>query len=183
MKYIGNYGSWIPTGLIEYLDTKEGESVPLWNEEKYSSHPELEKYRELARPGYSQGNHCYQRFIHNSEDMKDFPKFDLPEFPEKRKQGFWWIVKLRPGQMQFIHVDQYLYGAINPLKYSMFLQDWQPGHIFVYGDKMISNYKAGDVYDWRDSMIEHGAVNIGFNNRYTLQISFDDGMYWPDKLK
>lgn len=181
MKFIKNYKDWIPPGLIESLDSHPGDSIPIWNEEKLSSHPELYKYRELARPGYSNGTQAYQRFTRLTDGCKEF-NLQLPDFPEKRKDSFWWVVKLNPGQMQFLHVDHYLYGAVNTVRYSMFLKDWEPGHIFVYDDKILTNYKAGDVYEWDDNMVEHGVVNIGFTNRYTIQIALYDDMYWPPTL-
>ena len=76
--------------------------------------------------------------------------------------------------MQAMHIDPHLVEVANPVRYTMFLQDWEPGHIFVYDDQMLSNYKAGDLYEWSDPMIVHGVVNIGFNNRYTLQITMHD---------
>jgi hypothetical protein len=56
----------------------------------------------------------------------------------------------------------------------MFLQDWEPGHIFVYDDKIAANYKAGDMFEWSDPMTIHGPANIGYNTRYTLQITLFD---------
>lgn len=180
MKYVGNYADWIPEGLIEYLDSHEGVTVPIWDEKKLSSHPDLIKYRELARPGWSNGDHVYRRFIQS--DMPDFP-LELPEMPKVRKNVFWWIVKLKPGDMQNIHIDQFLCDAVNPVRYSMFLQDHTIGHTFVYEDKMIGGYKAGDLYEWTDPMVEHGAINLGFTNRYTIQISCHDATNWADDLK
>lgn len=180
MKYVGNFKEWIPDGLIEYLDSQEGVPVPIWDEKKLSSHPDLIKYRELARPGYENGDQVYHRFI-----QQDMPDMQLPplDLPKKRKNTFWWIVKLKPGEMQNIHIDQFLCDAENPVRYSMFLQDWTLGHTFVYEDKMIGGYKAGDLYEWTDPMVEHGAINLGFNNRYTMQISCHDATNWPKDLK
>ena len=56
----------------------------------------------------------------------------------------------------------------------MFLQDWEPGHIFAYDDKMLSNYKAGDLYEWSDPECVHGPTNIGYTPRLTLQITLHD---------
>jgi hypothetical protein len=56
----------------------------------------------------------------------------------------------------------------------MFLEDWKPGHVFIWEDQYISNYKAGDLYKWYDPMMYHGVVNIGHETRYTLQITTHD---------
>ncbi len=73
-----------------------------------------------------------------------------------------------------MHIDPQLTEVSNPVRYTMFLQDWEPGHIFVYDDKIAVNYKAGDMFEWSDPMIVHGPANIGYNTRYTLQITMYD---------
>jgi hypothetical protein len=173
MKYIGNYKDWITDALMNHLRTRTGETRPVWQPERWQGHPELDKFREWVRPGYAHTNHNFQQFNPNCEDMQGY-KIVLPDFPEKRNQCQWWFIKLLPGQMQPMHIDPHLVEVTNPVRYTMFLEDFQPGHIFVYDDKMFSNYKAGDVYEWSDPMIVHGVVNIGFNTRYTLQVTYHD---------
>jgi hypothetical protein len=173
MKYIGNYKSWITPDLLNHLETHHGDVSYVWQPDRWQGHPLLDQFRELARPGYAHKNHDFQQFNHNSKDMKDFPIL-LPAFPETRKHCFWWFVKLLPGQMQAMHVDPHLVEVTNPVRYTMFLKDFEPGHIFVYDNKMISDYTAGDVYEWSDPMIVHGVVNIGYNIRYTLQVTMHD---------
>jgi hypothetical protein len=50
-------------------------------------------------------------------------------------------------------------------------QDYKPGHIFMYENQVITNYKAGDVWEYTDSGALHGAANIGHTPRIVLQIS------------
>lgn len=173
MKYINNYSSWITPELLNHLITHTGDITPVWQPDRWTGHPLLEEYREMARPVYSQNTPLFQQFNAKSKDMQEFD-IVLPEFPEQRKYCHWWFVKLLPGQMQAMHIDPHLIEVKNPVRYTMFLEDFQPGHIFVYDDKMISNYKAGDVYEWSDPMMVHGVVNIGYNNRYTLQVTMHD---------
>jgi len=173
MKYIGNYRDWITDELMNHLRTRDGDTAYVWQPNRWQGHPLLDKFRELARPGYAHKNHDFQQFNRNSIDMQGF-EIVLPDLPEKRNRCFWWFVKLLPGQMQAMHIDPHLVEVDNPVRYTMFLQDFEPGHIFVYDDKMLSNYKAGDVYEWSDPMIVHGVVNIGYNTRYTLQITAHD---------
>jgi len=173
MKLIDNYVSWITPELMKHLRTCTGDTTPVWQPDRWQGHPLLDQYREKARPGYSHKDHNFQQFNAKSKDMQGFD-IVLPLFPEQRKQCHWWFVKLLPGQMQAMHIDPHLVDVENPVRYTMFLEDFQPGHIFVYDDKMISNYKAGDVYEWSDPMIVHGVVNIGYNTRYTLQVTMHD---------
>ena len=60
------------------------------------------------------------------------------------------------------------------IRYTVYLQDWEPGHVFVYSDKTNANYKKGDIYEWSDPELLHGVVNLSFNPRYTLQITTHD---------
>ena len=173
MNYIGNYADWITPELMNHLQTHTGDNTPVWQPDRWQGHPLLDQFREMARPGFSHKNHDFHQFNNKSKDMEGF-NVVLPDLPETRTHCFWWFVKLLPGQMQAMHIDPHLVEVKNPVRYTMFLQDFEPGHIFVYDDKMISNYKAGDVYEWSDPMIVHGVVNIGYNTRYTLQVTMHD---------
>lgn len=173
MRYIGNYKDWITTELMNHLQTHEGDLRNVWQPERWQGHPELDRFRELCRPGYSDGRGKFHQFNLMSPDMKDFP-IVLPELPEKRNRIFWWFVKLNPGEMQAMHIDPHLVDVKNPVRYTMYLQDYIPGHIFIWDDKISANYKAGDLYEWSDPMIVHGCVNISFEARYTLQITMHD---------
>lgn len=172
MKYIGNYASWITPELMDHLQNNDGDHVPVWQPDRWQGHPILDEYRKKAIC-YSKNSPMFHQFNSNTKDMQSF-KVELPKLPESREHTFWWFVKLYPGEMQAMHIDPHLVEVKNPVRYTMFLQDWEPGHIFVYDDKILSNYKSGDVYEWSDPMIVHGVTNIGYNNRYTLQITMHD---------
>ena len=173
MKLIDNYNSWITNELMTHLEECSGDTVPVWQPDRWKGHPMLDEARERARFGYSNNKHNFQQFNSGSKDMQDF-QFQLPEIPNDDRKKLWWFIKLLPGQMQTMHFDPHLIECANPKRYTMFLQDWQPGHIFTWGDKMLSNYKAGDLYEWTDPMCYHGVVNIGYETRYTLQITTID---------
>jgi hypothetical protein len=173
MEYIGNYKDWITPELLNHLKTHDGDTTPVWQPDRWKGHPLLDEFRELARPGFEHKDHNFQQFNAGSKDMKDF-KFQLPDLPKKGDNQRWWFIKLLPGQMQAMHIDPHLVEVKNPVRYTMFLEDYHPGHIFVWDDKMASNYKAGDVFEWSDPMIVHGCVNISFQTRYTMQITMFD---------
>lgn len=172
MKFIQNYADWITDDLMNHLQTHDGDHIPVWQPERWQGHPLLDEFREKAIC-YSKNSPMFHQFNRNSKDMKNFV-VNLPALPENRKNLFWWFVKLLPGEMQAMHIDPHLVEVSNPVRYTMFLQDYEPGHIFVYENKMISDYRAGDMYEWSDPMIVHGVVNIGYNTRYTLQITMHD---------
>jgi len=174
MKYIDNFLDWInEQHIIEHLSSCQGDKTPVWQPNRWQGNPILEKFTEMARPGYSNNKFFFHQMNPTSREMQDF-KFTLPNVPEQRSNVSWWFVMLYPGEFQAMHIAPQLTEVINPVRYTMFLQDWEPGHIFVYDDKYISNYKAGDMFEWSDSMTVHGPANIGYNTRYTLQITMYD---------
>lgn len=173
MQYIGNYKWWVTDKLMNHLATHDGDARPVWQPERWQGHPILDTFREMCRKGYSTKNYTFQQFNTNTADMKNF-EINLPDLPAKRKHCHWWFIKLLPGQMQPMHIDPHLVDVKNPVRYTLFLEDYHPGHIFVWDDKIASNYKSGDLYEWSDPMIVHGCVNISYNTRYTLQITMHD---------
>ena len=177
MKYIGNYKEWITPELMKHLETHEGDLRNVWQPERWQGHPELDKYRTLAEPGYSEGKSIFHQFNQMSSDMQGLT-ITLPVLPEQRRKTFWWFVKLNPGEMQAMHIDPHLVEVANPVRYTMYLQDYEPGHVFIYQDegedKLMTNYKAGDLYEWSEPFNVHGVVNIGYNTRYSLQITMHD---------
>ena len=171
MKFIGNFKSWIEEhGIMEHLTSCQGDSTPVWQPDRWSGNPILESFKEKARPGYSNNKFFFHQMNPKSKEMQNFD-FSLPNVPKKRSKVNWWFVMLYPGEFQAMHVDPQLTEVKDFVRYTMFLQDWEPGHVFVWDDKYISNYKAGDMFEWSDPMTVHGPVNIGYNTRYTLQIT------------
>lgn len=173
MELIKNYADWVTPELMNHLATHDGDLVPVWQPDRWKGHPMLDEARERARAGYSHNKHDFYQFSLLSKDMADFP-ITMPVIDGDDRQFTWWFVKLLPGQMQAMHFDPHLLDCANPNRYTLFLQDWHPGHVFTYEDKMIANYRAGDLYKWTDPMCYHGVVNIGYETRYTLQITTYD---------
>lgn len=161
MKHIGNQNHWIPEELLKTITTTQGVTKSLYNEPTLS-----DRYRKLAEPWFSSGQQTYQEF---SVDLA----FDDLQLPEVRKHITYSIIKLNPGQLQFLHNESFD-KTKNPVRYTMFLTDWSIGHIFEYGDEMLSEFKKGDIFQWTDPEIEYCLVNIGYDPAYFLQIDFQD---------
>ena len=173
MELIKNYIGWITPEFVEFIHTYNGDTMPVWQPDKWKGHPMLDEAREKTRTGYAHRDHNFQQFNPETKDMNKF-NLQLPVIPGDARAQMWWIIKLFPGQMQPMHFDPHLINKKNPQRYTMFLEDWKPGHVFVWDDKYISNYKAGDLFKWYDPMMYHGVVNIGHETRYTLQITTYD---------
>jgi hypothetical protein len=55
----------------------------------------------------------------------------------------------------------------------IFLEDWQPGHIFEIDNKPINKWIAGQYILWKNDTV-HMAANLGTTPRYTAQLTFCD---------
>jgi hypothetical protein len=191
MQYVGNQKEYITEELLNILKNNQGDRVPIWDSERGHGHPLLENITEQGLNWF--GKDIPEQYFHifnaNSKDMQDY-KFVLPNLPKIGKNVFWWFVRLNPGELQLMHYDMHVLGVFhednkfskvtkvteikNVIRYTMFLQDWQPGHVFVWKDQTIANYKAGDIFEWSDPELLHGVANLSFNPRYTLQITSHD---------
>ena len=171
MIFLGNYIDYITPEIMNAMKNRTGDVIPVWQPDKWKDHPMLDSAREKTRSGYAERGDVFHQYTSSSPDMNDIDVIVPPLGEDVDRKCYWWFIKLLPGQFQPMHFDPQLVYAEDPERYTLFLQDWQPGHIYQYDDKMISNYKAGDLYRWSDPMCLHGAVNIGFESRYTLQIT------------
>lgn len=86
------------------------------------------------------------------------------------KDYHWWITKLYPGQFMPMHTDPHGHDR-SCFRLWIPLQDFEPGHVFIYKDEMITNYKAYDVYQFDHSQDNHGVANISHTPRVVLQVT------------
>ncbi len=173
MKFKGNYSWWFTPDLLSRMEHDESGVTKLHSAGRWEGHPALSQYIEKIKVYEKHKDNTFQQYFRVSDPFRDDP-IDLPELPETRNEIFWWIVKLKPGQYQTVHQDPHLYTSVRPVRYTMFLQDWQPGHIFIYNNKTISDYKAGDLFEWDSPLMEHAVINTSHVIRYSLQISMQD---------
>jgi hypothetical protein len=164
MKFLGNYRTWInPHWLTEVLNSR-GDGRPA--EGQISDTPEMEQEYQKARAAGYKDNEIYFWMF----DKKN-SAIDIPQPPFLEGKYHWWITKMLPGNFMPMHVDPHTLYQKNSNRFWMPLQDWQPGHIFMYEDQVITNYKAGDVWTYDNPAALHGAANIGYVPRIVLQIS------------
>lgn len=169
MKLEGNFKDWITPELLNLLMNNDGDITPVYQSTKWRGVPEYDQARiELEQAGYPEGNHYFCQFSKNTECLKEF-NIKMPIHIEGTYH--WWIIKLKPGQMQPMHFDPHVLNVKNCKRWTMPLLDYVPGHIFVWENKLLSNYKAGDLFLWDDPLCYHGVVNISMKVRLTLQIS------------
>lgn len=164
MEFVGNFKNWIDPNWIEFLKTNTGIARPTEGQQPDS--PEMEaEYARARAAGYKDDATYFWMF-----DKTNFP-FEIPKLPFIEDKFHWWITKMLPGNFMPMHVDPHTLYEPNSKRYWLPLQDWEPGHIFMYEDQVITNYVAGDVWTYGNSAALHGAANIGFTPRIVLQIS------------
>lgn len=166
MKSIGNFSKWIQDSWIEEVLASRGDGRPA--EGQRPNTPEMEEEYARARAAGYKDNAIYFWMFDKNNTSFDIPK--PPWIPEGTKYH-WWITKMLPGQFMPMHVDPHTLYEKNSNRYWVPLQDWQDGHIFMYKSIVITNYKKGDVWFYKDSRALHGAANIGHTPRVILQIS------------
>lgn len=162
MNYIGNFIDSIPQAWVDEILHSEGWTVP--RDLFLNPNVILNKDEERWFRGdlYDKSSKFFEVFY------KDRCSFDI-KLPFSPISLDWWIVKMMPGEFIPVHGDLAMAGRTNGKSYWMPWTDWEPGHIFIWEDQSISTYKRGDVFEY-NSLVPHGAVNIGTTPRIILQI-------------
>lgn len=165
MNYVGNYTDWIKQEWIDYLLVNDGTLRPGGGD-----NPDSEEFRKAKDRGYDLTKTYWHHFSNKSCPLEILPPFLLNE------DFIWWFIKMTPGQFMPVHRDPHTYDSEirNVKRYWMALQDWEPGHIFMYEDQVLSNYKKGDLYCYPDPQAIHCACNIGNTTRLTFHFSTYD---------
>lgn len=163
MEYIGNYKEYIKQKWIDEIHYNRGIGRPAEGK-KPDSKQEATEYKKAIDAGYKPTDIYFYMFT------KNITSFDV-DLPFINKKYHWWITKMLPGNFMPMHVDPHTLYENNSERYWMPLQDHEPGHVFLYENEFISDYKKGDLYRYYDSNALHGAANIGHNPRIILQIS------------
>ncbi len=161
MKFIGNYSTWIDPLWGNTILSSEGQARPRdWPPESAVESAEYKKY-ELA--GYDLN--AVNWWVYEKQDLN----VDI-KTPWTNKTIHWWFTKLMPGQFMPMHTDPHTHDK--PCnRYWMPLQDYVPGHIFIYKDEMIVGYKKGDVFQFDNEREIHGAANIAHTPRIMLLVT------------
>jgi len=84
----------------------------------------------------------------------------------------------RPGQTLPLHVDKFFYIKQklnknlhkNIIRFILFLEDWDTGHILQVGNTILSHWKAGDTFVWHPDRVHLGA-NVGIAPKWTCNIT------------
>ena len=162
MKFIGNYSHWIKDEWVDYLLNNDGYARP--NAIVKTSSEQTEKF---AKSDYDMSATFWSVFI-----GENFP-FDISPPNNVDWRDNWAIVKQLPGQFMPMHIDSSDEDSKIRNNYWMSFKDYEPGHSLIYTDKLIANYKKGDLFEYDDPYALHGSFNIGYTTRLILNFSVD----------
>lgn len=161
MIYRGNFANWIDPKWRTLVLSTDGQARPRdWPPE---TAVESAEYRRAQEAGYDLT--AVNWWVYEKQDLN----LDINPTWCRGKID-WWITKLMPGQFMPMHTDPFTHYQ-DCKRYWVPLQDFMPGHLFVYGNELIKDYTAGDVFEYYDSRDPHGAANIGHEPRVVLQVT------------
>lgn len=160
MIFLGNYNFVKDSWIQEILNT-EGQARPRDWPPAFAV--ESAEYSRAEQAGYDLS--AVHWWVYEKNDVS----FDIVP-PWIDREYHWWITKLYPGQFMPVHTDPHTHQRACK-RYWCPLQDYHPGHIFLYKDSVPVNYKKGDVYEYVQEHDVHGAANIGHVPRIVLQVT------------
>lgn len=155
MQYLGNFKEWINPAWIDFLMNNDGTPRP-----SGGRNPDSEEFKNAASVGYDL-SHTYW-YIYEPDT---FPFEVTSPIDIKGDTFIWWFIKMLPGNKMPMHRDPHAVNEKNSKRYWMPLQDYEPGHVFIYEDQLATHYKKGDLFVYDDSKALHGACNIGWSPR------------------
>ncbi len=100
----------------------------------------------------------------------------------RRDYGYESFHMQRPGQVLMYHHDLY-YAIIRDVdpelswkpeklrRFVIFMEDWQPGHVWIVGNTTYSHWKKGECITWSWVDMPHGTANLGFKTRYSVHLT------------
>lgn len=170
MTYVGNYSHAIPESWMSTILSTTGEIRP---NEKMSANSEKNGYLEQQRKtwesaGYQILGGSIQWEMFFQKNFTDRLRTEQFDFCNGKEILTWWIPVIRPGKCFPLHHDAFEKSHGNIKRYWIALQDQEWGHIFTYEDKILTNYKRGDVFLFDDVL--HASANVGLTTKATLQL-------------
>jgi hypothetical protein len=172
MIYIGNYASWVDPLWEHKVLTTTGQAMPrdkyLLTKEQLcdeANNVQYNQYQTYTDAGYSMNDTNW--WIYEKEHL-NLGELTVPWSSAGRIH--YWFTKMMPGQYMPMHRDPHVFEE-QCNRYWVAIQDYEPGHIFIYKDEMLKDYKAGDVFQFVNNDDIHGAANISFSPRIALQIT------------
>lgn len=170
VKYIGNNEEWSKKWcplLTEKVLASKGEKRPaIRDSDEPWKKGQFQKWFDL---GYDISGAEWTMHYWNDLGMGSPADLELP-IKATGNTVEWWLCKINPAKAFPWHTDAFKAEAKNFRRIWMSVQDFTPGHVFVYDDKILAPYKAGDMFEFEDNQMWHAAANLAYTPKITLQI-------------
>lgn len=133
---------------------------------------ELKKFAEISNNWKNAGYDDFSIQWYNFYSGKHFDSAFTDQFSQLMgaKPIKVWISKIMPGHCFPYHndadEDESIYEGKNLVRYSLYIQDYKFGQIFILEDTPILGHKKGDVWRWRNHTVWHGGGNLGFDPKF-----------------
>lgn len=157
MQFIGNYADIVKPEWIEFLTNNNGDLLPKGREYLCE---DWDKAYPMWKPEF--------RAFWYKFEIHQLP-FTIPWPVPLSEKIDWWIVKQLPGQCIPIHVDDN--DPLYTTRYVLMLQDYVPGHMLMWNDNLIRDYKKGDMFKVTDVNSKHGSANISNDPRFIAHLT------------
>jgi hypothetical protein len=161
MIYKGNYSRWIDPLWRDAVLNSVGQARP--RDWPAATAVESAEYAKYEKAGYDLT--AVNWWVYEKQDLN----IEINP-PWCNGKVVWWITKLMPGQFVPMHTDPFTHYN-NYKRYWVPLQDYEPGHLFVYDNFVVTKYAEGDVFEYINSQEIHGAANISHTPRVVLQVT------------
>jgi len=108
--------------------------------------------------------------------------YDAAQAGAQRDYGYDSFHIQRPGHFLMYHHDLY-YAVIRDAdielawkpeklrRFVIFMEDWQPGHVWIVGNTHYSHWKAGECITWNWQDMPHGTANLSSKSRYSVHLT------------
>lgn len=175
MKYIGNCKDWIEQEWIDRIMTTNGDPCPIHQPaNQIGDHKkQIELYNNFVTAGWQDKDFVVNMYTQGiTKEVLDLDITVPPIIPIEGRNYHWWFVKMNPGQVTHWHFDPHTIKHTTAVRYWMALQDYEPGHVFIWENGgFLDDYKAGDIYCFDFADLYHSVLNLGMIPKISFQMT------------
>jgi hypothetical protein len=167
--YHGNNANWINQQYLNTILDTPGDLRPAPRDEDQTEEWKKNQFDNWYSLGYDMSGAGWSMYYHTNFGLNAVTDMPLP-IKLTGNTIEWWYVKINPCKTFPMHFDAFKAEAKNFRRFWIPMQNYIPGHIFIYEDKLLDNYKAGDIFEFTNPQAWHGAGNISTTPKVSFQL-------------
>lgn len=157
----------------EHAANKKSEDHVEEDKENPDGKPASVMFRKINFDKYPEQCNTFKRitsFLQFNTAEKLTQKFN-DQYPND--QLMWHIDNLpgNPRKERVIDNPEFQYQYPNKIRILIMLEDWQPGQLLQFGNRMYTQWKAGTAITWEWSTLPHATWNGSWKKRPALQLT------------